>query len=270
MASKRKISKNIKSLWRKQSEAIKIAIVAGVFSIIVAFCGLATNLITISVDNLPVATPSPNITVTLLHDNFNWSTLYLQDIQFPDTHASIITNTCLQFFVDGNDNVYEEIQTSDSQKLRGTIGVLVITDQPVVIKQIDFDVTSFEPLKEKEDLPIFFDLGQGGGGSPVNEVMLDGVTIMSFPEKHANIQNKPYELEERTAMTFMLPVEFVQEGFYTYQVRITINSFNSQFEEVLSLEKTIGWAYINQIKPDELKSGPSVPEDVQISIFKCP
>ncbi len=266
-----KIFKSIKFWWRKQPNAIKVALIAGFFSLLVAFLNLLADVFVTMEETLS----PPHLTAVVMKSNFNWTPLFLTDDRFTDTLAFVVTSSCLQISIYDDDDIYTEVKPADSHHLKGALGILVMNDRPLVITRIDLKLLNYTPLQgTKKDFPVFFEPGRGGGGSPVNKVM---VTHTPFKigsrggQTFTWVSDTPYEMPANGAMTFMAPVEFLQDGFYTYQAVIEFQTFHSNSQYTVSSEvSSLGWVYIDHLAPERVVPGPSESENLNLRVSECP
>ena len=258
MKSKRRRRDGIASWWRRQSTSIKVAFIAGAFGLLSALCGLFGSGISPILAYVSART-SPTVSVDIIFDDFNWASgIYALDPPNPGHAFAIVTNTCLEGYseygvlIRTDDHIPEG---SSTQYLEGVFGIVIITDKPIVIKQVNLRVLEFAPVDMGVPHPVFWDIG-GGGPGWVNEIVVDAVEVLPRPRDYAILGARNYQLPGNDAVTFMVPVRFSEPGSYVLQFAVSTVSYLRRVSLVETEPFAIKWLHLSDIDPVEVEPPP--------------
>ena len=254
--------------WKKLNLTLKAAIVTGCFSLVVAVCGIAGSITSALISRSEPKAPN-NIRVLAITD-FNWSRLFSEDDRFDKAYIGIVTDSCLKF--SSETGTLLDVSPSPLPFLNGTLGILVMSEQPVVITEVEIEVLNYVPLDSQQEYPILYDLnGRGGGGGFVNQVEVDNVDILPTIRTYSIPKARLYELPDKGAVTFMVPITFKEPGVYSFRANVAINEFDSSSIVVNSDMRQIGWFFVSGLLPSDVEAIPGgIPDFVKkLHITSC-
>jgi hypothetical protein len=242
----------MKSWWKKQNMAIKVAWIGGCFGLVVAILGLAGSVLSLVVEK-SINEPKEKVDVTVKYETYGGERfLAASNLQNPDEKYDIATNSCLQI-VYGASTLKTQF---NSNEWSGYINTLFITNLPVVIIKLELEIVDFLPIDPNINYKITLRYpGQtGGGGGFAKSVYTSPVIIGSKKGTFSLLENQAYELPANGSVVFSTPTTFLEPGKYTFRVNPVLNGYSVTLQPNILDEALVRWVYIPDIKPNVVEN----------------
>jgi len=244
MANKRKFT----SWWKNQSTAIKVAVIAGIFSLLVGFCGSSGTIVAVFANHYLSNTPARSVeTYTLHRNNLHSIPSILFTKMYDEDYSGAVPTSCVRANY-GNISV-EQFETNPvlSEAQKQSFAFDLISNQPLIITEAELVVLSYiSPPPEETLKGITFYDPPGMGDVPT--IFFSETNIKSSTKKLIiTRQEGSLRLDSGDAVTLVIPLIFLDAGLYSIQFNIHGQLDLGRLVNFTSETYSYGWMYINNI-----------------------
>jgi hypothetical protein len=245
------ITKRIVTLWKNQTVTIKAAIIAGGFSIFVAFCTSTGGIVALFANHYlsTLSSESMSPLIYQIRRNAHFTTTSILFIEmYGQDYSGAVPTTCVQADYSNGSSIERFDKTSIADEAqRQQFAFDLVTEKPLVITDAEIILQKYnDPPSEKDINKVSFYDPPGMGSVPsvfFPETRLNkSVKRLSVTRKEGSLKLDPGD-----AVTLVFPVVFLDPG--SYQVQFIIHGQLDLGREVVFNSDTYsyGWMYIDDI-----------------------
>lgn len=243
--------------WGKQNVTIKATIIAGIFTLVVAFFGCAGTLFTI-LANYFLTTDAIDSEKFILHLNngFDSTTTPLLFTQINSEDFGVVPTQCIEV-LHGNTPYQLDVKSVLEDAQEKSFAFDIITETPLVITNAILILENYTSPPEEDEIARISDINffdPPGMGS---------VPLVFFPEKNINKATKQLtitrddgslRLDPGDAVTLIFPITFTDPGLYNIKFVVQGQLDIDRKAEFVSDIYPYAWVYVNDITRFPIKS----------------
>ena len=260
-----------KSWWQKQSSAMKTTVVAGVFGLIVALCGVCGTITTTVIEHsLSQERIKVNVAMSANREIMGrGDMLFARKSQnYADDFYELSTGTCIEAKrVAWPDNSWVSINApQDLPKFSDVLFISFETNLSIIIESIELRLVEFTPINPKDSFDVYYAFtGRFGGGGWTKQVELETIELTPRTENYYIFHEQKYQLPENDSVIFYIPFVSYTPGIYTFQTIAHVGTYDTTAQEIVSPENiTLKWVDIRNVDINTIQD----PEDMEFRI--CP
>jgi hypothetical protein len=250
--------KKQKNWWQKQKTEMKTTIVAGVFSLAVAICGISATLLSPIISNqLSDERITANVVVSAAQEKMGRGPiLFARDsTDVKDNFYEILSNTCIEAkLLDYSDEWVIVDSRQDRESFDDWLYISVRTNIPVVIESIELRLVDFTPITSEKNFSLYYyDTGRFGGPGWARRVELNLFELVPHVKSYFVFHEKKYQLPENDVVVFYVPFISYKPGTYKIQTIAYVSDYDTPTQKIFSEEVIVKWINVGDVDLDTIQ-----------------
>jgi len=240
--------------WKKQGVTIRAAVIAGIFSLIVAVCGCIGGILTLYANFLLSNQPIQSTQYKLhINSGFNFMTTAILFTEIDGVDVGVVPTKCVEADYGGFPEQFDTTEVLQDANEK-SFAFDLVTENPLVITNAKVRVIKYSPppsVNSIKEISLFDPPGMGG------------VPLVFFPEKSIGKSTDEIiiardegslRLDPGDAVTLVFPIIFSDPGIYEIKFIVQGQLDLSREAEFVSDTFVYAWFYVDDITSYPIKS----------------